>query len=247
MGNKHLFISCMNNSGSTMLHEYLSKCALVVPLPRRKGSLSSATSSEGHVLARDFMPSPQKLGVGAIWTEKKAFFENGSNYDWSSIRSVWNNAWAKSDKWSDKGVILLEKSPPNVIRARLLQENFEDAYFILMVRNPYVVSEGIRRRWGYPIQRAAEHWVRATSAQIDNLGFLKKRILIKYEDLCSNPDEARSSLKRFLTELNDLNFRENISGTHAIGSLNKKKMGLTNFNKRQLENLSGADIFKANI
>jgi hypothetical protein len=234
----------MNNGGSTMLHEYLSKCSLVVPLPRRKDKSSSATSSEGHVLARDFMPSPYKLGVGAMWTEKSSEFENDKNYDWESIKNTWEGGWRRSDKWSDEGVVLLEKSPPNVIRANLLQDNFENSYFILMVRNPYAVSEGIRRRWGYSIQRAAEHWVRATSKQIRNLETLNRCIFIKYESLCSNPKKEASKVRAFMPELHDLSFNLDISGTHAIGNMNKKKMGLNDFNKRQIGNLSKSDLFK---
>ena len=232
----------MNNGGSTMIHECLSNCKNAISLPRSKEKPNSATSSEGHTNAAGFMPIPFNYGVGAIWTEKKHIFRDIKNYNWPGIKDSWNKKWQTSEKWSEGGVVLLEKSPPNVLRAMMMEEQFKNSYFIIMVRNPYAISEGIRRRWGRPIHRCARHWVEASRCQIENIQNLKNVIWLRYEKLCSDPDYVKDMIIDFVPELYDLSFDIKISGTHAINKHNSKSIKISNFNDKQISNLSRRDI-----
>ncbi len=242
MSRKHLFIVCMNNSGSTLLHNYLSKCALMVPLPRLKKNI--ATSSEGHNHVGKSMPHPRDYNMLGVWTERPQIISEPNKYNWPAIRNSWNKAWKSSGKNIVDGSIFLEKSPPNVLRAHMLEKHFSDAHFIVMVRNPYAVSEGLRRRQGYSIERCAKHWGESTRAQIKNIKTLKKVVYVKYSDLCDNGELAVKSIKAMLPELEDLSLEGDFSGHHSV--FGKKAMPIKNLNSTQIKNLGSNDIKRIN-
>lgn len=255
MSNKHLFIVCMNNGGSTLLHHYLSECNSVVALPRKSDQkqltrddaitgAGPATSSEGHNHAKGAMPHPRRQGVLGIWTEKPDLISNDKNYDWEMVKKRWFEAWEVSAGKPLENMVLLEKSPPNVIRAGLLQRHFPNSYFILMVRDPYALSEGLRRRLGYKIERCAAHWGESMRFQINNLKILNNVVWMKYADLCDNQKLVKEKIKKLLPELEDLSFGGKLSGHHSM--YGKKAMTIRNLNSNQIKNLSRNDIIRIN-
>lgn len=99
----------------------------------------------------------------------------------------------------DGAANVLEKSVANTARVPFLAEHFQPAYFIYLVRNGYVVSEGIRRKarpgeWGntrypsrYPIELCARQWVetdRVVEREAPGSGRL---LTVYYEDLTEEP------------------------------------------------------------
>jgi hypothetical protein len=228
----------MNSGGSTLLQHCLGSCKSITQLLRTHPD--KASSSEGHKLAASSMPSPWRLEVGGIWTEKSSVFSDDKNYNWQKIKKIWFKSWAKSAGKPLENMVLLEKSPPNVIRANLLQKHFLNSYFIVMVRNPYAISEGLRRRLGYNIKRCAIHWGEATRFQVKNLKTLNNVIWLKYEDLCDNQALAKTKIVSLLPELNDLSFEGNFSGHHSLHG--RRVMPVKNLNNDQIKNLSRKDI-----
>jgi hypothetical protein len=236
----------MNNGGSTLIHECIAKCKNAVVIPRSKAKPNSATSAEGHVNAGGYMPRPFEHDVGAVWTEKKHIFQNIENYNWPKIKEIWSNKWQLSSNWAEDDRVLVEKSPPNVLRARMMEEEFENSYFIVMVRNPYAIAEGMRRRWGRDIRRSAKHWVEASREQVKNVENLKNVIWFRYEKLCSKPEYIKNMIVDFIPELHDLSFDVSVAGTHAINKHNSTPIKITNFNSKQIKNLSRRDIRSIN-
>ena len=238
MLNKNLFIVCMNNGCSTLLHHYLSECERAVQLPRLKPS--RATSSEGHNHAGGFMPHPREHGVAGLWTEKPIFFGKDENYKWDNIKEKWMEGWRRECGGSLDGKILLEKSPPNVIRADLLQNNFPNSYFIVMVRDPYAVSEGMRRRHGHNIERAAKHCGSVLRFQSRNLSILKNVVWFTYANLCDRKEYVKDKIIEMLPELNDLSFDSHFVGHHSL--LGRGSMPMVNLNRKQISNLERRDL-----
>lgn len=89
---------------------------------------------------------------------------------------------------------LCGKSPAHTLRARLLYRCFPDAKFVGIVRNPYAVSEGVRRKRADDPERpkyrglqtricdAAEHWLGANKVLFSYRQLLPIQI-ITYEHL----------------------------------------------------------------
>jgi hypothetical protein len=139
--------------------------------------------------------------------------------------------------------VFLEKSPPNVYRASMLQKHFRSSSFILMQRNPYAVAEGIRRRAQIPIERSIAHWIRCAQQQVENEKNLRRSVTIRYEDLSEDPARTRQRIIDLVPELADLNIREEVSAHTLEGRL---RQPIVNYNARQIELLSAEDFVAVN-
>jgi hypothetical protein len=178
----NVFIVPLNSSGSTLLE-------LLIATSNKVSSLGM----EGQHLVKSFMPYPPTLGCGGRWTEKEAIFRNANNYDWPSIKRVWGS------KWGDKE-ILLEKSPPNVLRCDLLAGQFPNIKFVFLIRNPYAFCGSVKSkaRGGFDVGKAVAHWNRCAVVQRENAQkYDGEGLLIKYEQLVER-GFARDKLSEFL-------------------------------------------------
>lgn len=174
----------------------------------------------------------------APWNEK-------TELPWATIKGEWDKVWDLSKP------ILLEKSPPHLLRAQTIEENFENAHFIVMVRNPYAYCEGTKRRGrvgvGYGrdagYAQIAGGWVRESRHQLQNLRTLKRVLHLNYEALTDNPAETVSRLLAFMPALEKLD----PEATFMIHSLSGwVERPLTNLNAKQIARLSAEDIAKIN-
>ena len=56
--------------------------------------------------------------------------------NWDSVRSVWLDGYQSRKKQDNNIAVIIEKSPPNVVRVEQLKENFAHTRFLGFVRNP---------------------------------------------------------------------------------------------------------------
>ena len=242
-GEKYLFIICMNNSGSTLLERVLSECRNAVGFPA-PGGPDQQVNGQGFV--PDLMPIPGKMKPKCrrIWSEHATVLEDESLYHWPKIKRRWRVEWARNPKFRTANPrVFLEKSPPNVLRAPMLQKHFENSFFILMQRNPYAVAEGIRRRAGLSIERCIQHWIRCAQKQIENEQTLRLAIKLSYEDLSEQPDVCRQRLLSLIPELDDLDIRKEVAVQSLDGHV---RQPIVNYNRKQIALLSPDDLATIN-
>lgn len=166
------FILGVNNSGTTLLLRLMRSHPGIRALPREGQHLTEA------------LPRPRKNGVPRFWSQRLDLFRWDEE---SSSEQVEQIVFDWLLHYSLEPGVLLEKSPPNTIRSLWLQRHFVPARFVAVVRNPFAVAEGIRRRDGLAIEAAAEHWCRANLILLADLERLEHHCLIKYEELCRDP------------------------------------------------------------
>jgi hypothetical protein len=223
-----LFLLGVNNSGTTLLEDLLGRHDEIAKLPGEGQRLSWA-------LAR-----PNLMGVRRLWTERlEAFRMSPGGGDRLLVaRLKWD--WLGHYPAGGKSRFLMEKSPPNTVRGPWLQHHFRPASFLALTRSPYAVAEGIRRREGYSIERAARHWALANKILLDDLERIDRALLLSYEDLCTDPSKEMARVTRFLgTEpYPDEFLREPFSIHNATGQPSLIK----NFNESSCERLSADDI-----
>jgi hypothetical protein len=97
---------------------------------------------------------------------------------------VWRD-W--SPHWDLAKPVLFEKCPANALRMRFLQAVVPLARFVGIVRHPYGVCEGIRRRRGHSIALCAQQWVTANRFMRADAGAVDHFLLIRYEDMAASP------------------------------------------------------------
>ncbi len=160
-------------------------------------------------------------------------WDPSKQFPWPDIKEKWEQVWDMSKP------ILLEKSPPNLVRALEIQQAFEPAYFIAIIRDPYAFCEGRRRRHKSKIAQSAEFWVKCANYQLRNIKELDRVTYFRYEDFAGEPERARAQILAFMPELLDLDVTRSFKARSVQGSGERK---IYNFNREKMDRLSAADI-----
>ena len=221
-----LFILGLNNSGTTLLVDLLQSHPATRWLP-----------IEGQYLTRA-LPRPRTYGVPRNFSKRLDIFHWTENADpGPALRAQYD--W--SHYYQRRPGILVEKSPPNTLRSRWLQRNFRPSRFLAIIRHPYAVCEGIRRRVGHPIEEAALHWVRSHECLLDDITHLDHCLCLRYEDLCVRPLEHLEMLENFLGL--ECPFDRNVLTTpRKIHNIDCKPQLIRDLNQRSVERLSTEDL-----
>ncbi len=217
--NKYLFILGATHGGTTLLTEILSRSS-------RVSSNNYSHTREGQLLPTvvDHMFSHQRQ-----WDEDLPI-------DWEFVKREWRKYWDVRKE------ILLEKSPPNLLRARAIEATFKPAYFLIFVRDPYPHCESFIRKNKFTPRQAAEFVVRTLKIQERNLKELDRTLLVHYETLVQNPQAFKRQLTAFLIELSDIE----TGGIFHAHNYYKKPQILKNFNQEKVDRLSSEVIVEIN-
>jgi len=156
--------------------------------------------------------------------------------DWIKVKSIWHKYWDLSKP------ILLEKSPPNIIRVDKIKQHFNNVKFICLVRNPYAQIQSNLRRYNTDIKEAASDYINYLKFQKENLTKYQS-ILIKYEDLTEKPEIEKEKIVQQNSELNDIKINLKFSAHNIRKS---KKLALTNLNKESIDKLSKEQLIAIN-
>ena len=220
-----LFLLGCNNSGTTLLVETLQSHPMVRNLPKEGQRLTKA------------IPNSAPLGIGRVFTQKLELFRQIESDEGACVPRL-RYDWAY---YSDpRPGIRLEKSPPNTLKARWLQKYFAPARFLVLVRNPYAVCEGIARRRGHSIEEAATHWRTVHEVLQQDLPQLDRSLTVRYEDFCERPLDVLEAVRRFL------DLEEAFEPSITTREFNAHNMSgaphqLENFNERSIRRLSVTD------
>ena len=162
--NTFIFILCPPYTGSTLLVKLLNS-STNLSLNNYKGTC------EGQKL--------EELGN---------MYSNGGRWDpdfdpnWEKIKLVWMDKWDLSKKY------LLEKSPPNLIRAESISHHFSGVKFILLIRDPFALCDSLLERNKFSIEQCSKMVMKFFRHQYSNYSKYADALLIRYEDLTMNTD-----------------------------------------------------------
>lgn len=197
----YLFILCPPFSGSTILYKILNTSSNISTFLDKKIEI-------------DFKGEPMTVyihkGEGQFLYEmlgnhklSQIYSDNRHNPDFQLPLDSMNSIW--KEHWNFEKPIQCEKSPPFVHFANQIESFYgkENTKFIVMIRNPYAC------RWNEKIP----NWNVFASKQKQNLETLKHTLLIRYEDLVTEPELTKQRLIDFIPELHDINiYVEKIQG-----------------------------------
>lgn len=101
--------------------------------------------------------------------------------------------------WDLSRPVLVEKSPPNIVRMRFLQALFPQASFVVVVRHPVVVSLSTSK-WTRlsSYRKLFANWFAAHEALLEDATYLERLHVLKYEDLVTDPTGTLSAVSAFL-------------------------------------------------
>lgn len=221
---KWCFIIGCYNSGTTLLNQLLGLHPSIGSMP-----------NEGQFYTRQLTRGAD-VGLRRLWALKPEIFRMDENHkglvDPDRLKREW--AWFYNDV--DRPV-LIEKTIANSARTRWLQQNFRPAYFIVLVRDPYAVAEGIRRKEGHTLEQAILQWKNSYNEIFSAQPFLENCLVLTYEELTADPSATLLKIADFL-ELPAFNFKK--EGKQF--TVHKFTSEISNQNARSYSNLSAEDF-----
>jgi hypothetical protein len=179
-----VFIGGLHRSGTTLFAKLLTGHPDVSGL-----SNTGVWEDEGQHLQDVYPPAAEFGGLGRFAFADGAHMTEGSATDPERSRQRLLRAWEPF--WDTSRALLIEKSPPNLIRFRFLQALFPGARFVAVLRHPIPVSyatQRLHRPWDRPtVNRLIHHWIRAHEILEHDASFLDGVITVRYEDLTRDP------------------------------------------------------------
>lgn len=170
----------------------------------------------------------------------------GKVVDWGLVKKVWLERYHAVNKLVSTIDVVIEKSPPNLLRITHILECFEDSSCFAFNRNPYANCASIfyrkfssddlslaeRRK---VIKRIAIGWL-ARAEYLSKAIKEMDMLYFSYEDFCSRPAECVNKVMNICPEL-DL-----VDCSHAIQVKDYPMQHIKNHNSRQIRLLSEDDI-----
>jgi hypothetical protein len=200
-----VFLAGLHRSGTTLL------ARLLAAHPEISGfSGTGVPADEGQHLQTVYPPASVYGGPGRFG------FAPESHLTESSPLVSAENARAIFDEWSPhwdlSRPMLLEKSPPNLLKTRFLQALYPGSAFVVIVRHPIPVSvptakwRGTRR-----YDRMFAHWLRCHALFEADRERLDRVHVLTYEQLVSDPAGVLRGIFEFL-ELDPIPPSEPVEG-----------------------------------
>ena len=195
-----LFVCGLHRSGTSALARLLASSPGI-----RGMSGTGVPEDEGQHVQSVYPPGSAHGGPGLF------AFDPGSHLTEHSAVASRLSACALSQAWAPywqltttdrrklgygpTGLVVLEKSPPNLVRTRLLQEMFPMAHFITLLRHPAVVTVSTAR-WRPTLAPATllRHWLHAHRVYRADRRQLHMAHELRYEDLLSDPHGTLAAL-----------------------------------------------------
>ena len=189
---RFVFLAGLHRSGTTLL------ARLLAAHPEISGfSDTGAPADEGQHLQTVY-PSDHEYGRPGRFG-----FAPEMHLTESSPLVSEQNAAALLEEWSPhwdlSRPLLLEKSPPNLLKTRFLQALYPGSAFVVIVRHPIPVSiptakwRGTRR-----YDRLFEHWLRCHALFEADREQLERVHVLQYEQLVADPATELGRIFEFL-------------------------------------------------
>lgn len=190
-----VFIGGLHRSGTSLLHRLLRAH------PKISGFTNTrAGEDEGQHLQTVYPRTSTYGGPGRFAFDERAHFTEHSDLASPTAGRALLDDW--KPYWNLSKPVLIEKSPPNLIRGRFLQTLFPGAKFIFIVRHPVAVSRSTQK-WAQYKNGQSEtelilHWLVAHDILLEDLPLVKHWAWFRYEDLVAKPVTILQSLFDFL-------------------------------------------------
>ncbi|MGB8914354.1 MAG: sulfotransferase [Candidatus Sulfotelmatobacter sp.] len=193
-----VFVGGLHRSGTTLLTHCIGEHPEASCFQN-----TNVSEDEGQHLQNVYPPAIRIGGPGSFGFSREAHLTEKSRLVRRDTRARLLDAWKPF--WDCSKQVLVEKSPPNLIRARFLQAIFPDARFVMIVRHPIAVTEATQKWSKTSLLSMLDHWVICHQYFLQDVSELRHVLLIQYEELVSNPAPVLERVFNFLG-LRPINF-----------------------------------------
>jgi hypothetical protein len=191
-GHQLVFLAGLHRSGTTLLARLLAAHPEISGL-----SGTGEPADEGQHLQTVYPPAKVYGGPGSFGFAPESHLTEASPLVSEESAQKLFEEW--SPHWDLSRPLLLEKSPPNLLKTRFLQALFPGSAFVVIVRHPIPVSiptakwRGTRR-----YDRLFEHWLRCHALFEGDREHLGRAHVLSYEQLVRDPAGVLRGVFEFL-------------------------------------------------
>jgi hypothetical protein len=187
-----VFVGGLHRSGTTLLARLLASSPEATGL-----SGTGVPEDEGQHVQDVYPPAERHGGSGRFALKREAHLTEESPLATpENAQRLWQ-AWRPY--WDSDQPFLIEKSPPNIVMGRFLQQLFPSAAFVFIVRHPVTVTLATRKwRKRTPLPRLMSNWFRAHERAAADLGHLSRVHVVSYEWLITDPAAVMGEVTEFL-------------------------------------------------
>ena len=178
-GKKFLFICGLHRSGTSILHRLLCEHPLTSGFHD-----TGVAEDEGQHLQTVFKAAHEFGGPGEFAFHLDAHLTEDSSLINQSNKDKLISEWGAY--YDLQKPVLLEKSPPNLVRSRFLRKMFPDSKFVFIVRHPVAVSLATEKWSDKTIAERLLHWHTAYAIMLDDVRAAEDCLVIRYEDFVSS-------------------------------------------------------------
>jgi hypothetical protein len=151
---------------------------------------------EGQHLQSVYPAAKEHGGPGRFGFDSASFLtEKSPLASKENAKALWEQ-WAPY--WDLSKSLLVEKSPPNLVRMRFLQTLFPESSFIVLIRHPIAVSYATRKWSETRPDSLIRHWLVCHEQFDQDRSFIDKLLVVRYEDFVLQPDEVLRKTFGFL-------------------------------------------------
>ena len=191
-GHRLVFVAGLHRSGTTPLTRVLAAH------PQVSGfSGTGATEDEGQHLQQVYPPARAYGGPGRFALDPRSHLTETSPPATAENAARLAASWGAH--WDLDRPVLIEKSPPNLVMTRFLQQLFPQAQFVVIVRHPVVVALGTDK-WlrGRSLRTPVANWFAAHDTFLADLPSLRSVHVVRYEALVQDPVGELDAIGGFL-------------------------------------------------
>jgi len=191
LANDFIFIAGLHRSGTSLLNRILSQH------PDISGFMATGVpADEGQHLQTVYQPGTHFGGAGRFAFDERSYMDElhllATPEKRATLFAQWESYWDTSCRY------LIEKSPPNIVRARFLQKLFPGSRYIVILRHPLAVSYATKKWSKTSIGSLLEHSLLAYERFLDDMPHLREVFVLRYEELVNDPQEIVSSIFEYL-------------------------------------------------
>lgn len=223
MTQSFIFIGGVDRSGTTLLAKLLVE---------RGFGISGPETVFKERLLRANKPEDAYSVMYQDWRFRRIWNTNYRFNEQSDLQENFRGLFEALNGPSAVGSAVIDHTPHNIRLSDKISQNFEDAVFIHIIRDPRSIFNSIRKLdWGARTAfRSAIYWYR-------NM-LLSENVLrrsgvkwaeVKFEDLLSNPDEAITKLQLEL----DLKEQTSVTGEFSLPRYTQGQHALVNSSVRK--------------
>lgn len=205
---------------------------------------STALAKLLNTSPRSMILEPRAEGQTLVPALLKERWNPEKSVDWPHVKSVWLKQFHEVNSLVDTLRVVIEKSPPNLLRAADLQRHFPTAAFVSFIRDPYAQCSSILHRNRQPenlslnerdawVLKFARRWL--FRAQYIRRNVEAGILHFGYEQFCAQPGLYLSKILDLCPEL------ERLDADAVIFVKDYPAQNITNQNARQIQRLTPRD------